>query len=68
MRIRLYLALGTAPSLRWIWAVGPDIGGNSPLFLNAVLAKCSKSHFLSLWMFCSVRGKGIFWDVLVVAP
>ena len=58
--IGLCLALGTAPSFRWIWAAGPDIGGNSPFFLKDVLAKCSKSHSLSLGMFYSVGRKGIF--------
>ena len=57
---RLCLALGTALSLRRIWAAGPDTGENFPLFLNAVSANCSKSQFLSLWMFCSVGGKGSF--------
>ena len=30
--IRLYLALGIAPSLRWTWTVGLDMGGNAPVF------------------------------------
>ena len=49
--IGLCLALGTAPSFRWIWAARPDIGGNSPFFLKDVLVKCYKSHSLSLGMF-----------------
>ena len=58
--IRLCLALGTAPYFRCIWAVGPNIGGNSLFFLKDVLAKCCKSHSLSLGMFCSVWGKSSF--------
>ena len=58
--IGLCLVLGTAPSFRWIWAAGPDIGGNSLFFLKDILAKCCKSHSLSLGMFCSVGRKGSF--------
>ena len=65
--IGLCLALGTASSLRWIWAAGPDIGGNSLLFLNAVSAKCSKSQLLSK-CFVLLWGKEVFLGVLVVAP
>ena len=58
-------ALGVAPSFRCIWAGGPDIGGNAPLFLNAVLAYCCRSQFLSLSTLFSVGGNGIwrgaFW-------
>ena len=55
--IGLYLALGTAHSLREIWAVGPDMAGNTPSLLNAVLAKFSRSQLLSLLMFSSVAEK-----------
>ena len=39
-------------------AAGPDMGGNDPLFLNAVLAKCSRSQSVCLLMFVSVGGNG----------
>ena len=59
--IGLCLALGVAPSFRCMWAGGPDIGGNAPLFLNAVLENCFRSQFLSLSTLCSVGGNGILW-------
>ena len=59
--IGLCLALGVAPSFRCMWAGGPDIGGNAPLFLNAVLENCSRSQFLSLSTLFSVGGNGILW-------
>ena len=44
-----------------MWAGGPDIGGNAPLFLNVVLENCSRSQFLSLSTLFSVGGNGILW-------
>ena len=44
--------------LRWMWVAGSDVGGNTPLFLNAVLAKCLRSQSLSLLMFPSTEEKG----------
>ena len=61
MGIGLCLALRVAPSFRCMWAGGPDIGGNAPLFLNAVLANCSRSQFLSLLTLVFVGGNGILW-------
>ena len=46
IRIELCLALGVEPSLRWMWAVGPDIAGNFALLLNTVVASWSNSLFL----------------------
>ena len=40
---------------------GPDMAGNTPSLLNAVLAKFSGNQLLSLPMFFSVVGKGGFW-------
>ena len=57
--IGLCLSLGVAPSFRCMWAGGPDISGNAPLFLNAVLANCSRSQFLSLSTLFSIGGNGI---------
>ena len=58
--IGLCLALGTAPSFRWIWEAALDIGGNFPFFLKDLLAMCCNSHSLSQGIFCSVGGKGSF--------
>ena len=46
---------------RCMWAGEPDIGGNAPLFLNAVLANYSRSQFLSLSTLFSVGGNRILW-------
>ena len=59
--IGLCLALGVALSFRCMWTGEPDIGGNVPLFLNAVLANCSRNQFLSLSTLFSVGGNGILW-------
>ena len=67
--IGLCLALGVARSFRCMWAGGPDIGGNAPSFLNALLANCSRSQFLSLWTLFSVGGNGTWGGgVLVAGP
>ena len=53
--IELCLALETVPSLRWIWAAGPDMIGNTPPLLNVVLANFPGAssyvflYYLLLW-------------------
>ena len=59
--IGLCLAFGVAPSFRCMWAGGPDIDRNTPLFLNAMLENCSRRQFLSLSTLFSVGGNGILW-------
>ena len=50
----------------------PDISGNASLLLNAVLANCSRSQFLSSSTLFSIGGNRIFeghsgsWSLLVL--
>ena len=69
--VSLVLWSETAQGLGYVWLWGllllSGVSGarhwwNSPFFLKDVLAKCWKSHSLSLEMFYSVGGKGSFLE------